>query len=568
MADNFKLITDKETELKILYDRMDKDRKAVRLNAYTLTGFDLYKDKEIPRTVSVTMNDPQVFANAITAILQQAKRQTEVEGLSDTQNKLVEDFINDMFYSDEERLSRRIEFQGLWKWICNHVSIRGPIGARFTWDKDGSPNCLPTDMRYCPFEIDADGLSWVANKSRRTSEDLKKKYGDLKFIPEGKDIIVYDLWDSIQNEIYANGHKIFDQENIYKEPPFVIRFPTAGYMLLDEGYMEYAGESIFAAVRDLYPEWNRLMSIQQTKALEIVKPPYAHPVVDPAGDKQAYPHQIGGNMEYNPGEKPELLETQDITNAFRSSATSFSNAIQKGSINEGELGATGLDRTAVWLNEQTEIRNKIMTPRFECLTSFMQGAAYMRIKQFISHKFDKPVSLGRRGFKKEYTADSLGNPDDYSIEFKLMPDNTRQKLANYTVGISLKGTLSEDTIIRDIYQCDDPDGEIDKLRAEEARKSNPIIFYFDEANRLIDVAEKKKGDEKKRYLKMAQIMADSMVEEIKRRKVSSVDQQSQPGTQDMQLKTGSPNALLAMPSMMGKGGGGRTTQKEPAMEAR
>jgi hypothetical protein len=268
-------------------------------------------------------------------------------------------------------------------------------------------------------------------------------------------------------------------------------------------------------------------------------------------------------MEYNPNEKPELVQTPDLNNAFRGAEVGISNAIQKGSVNEAELGATNLDRTAVWINEQTEIRNKILTPRLECLNSFMQGLSYMAIKGFITHKFGS-IEIGRRGFKKAYSAGELGDPEGYTIDFKMMPDNTRQRLANYTVGIALKGTLSEDTIIRDIYQCDDPDGEIDKLRAEEARKSNPIIFYFEEANRLIDVAEQKKGDEKKRYLKMAQIMADSMVEEIKRRKVSSVDQKQ--GTQDMQLKTGNANPLMAMPGMMGKGGGGG---RQPApMEAR
>ena len=337
MDDNYKLITDKIGELHSLYTRMDNDRDAVRLKKYVLYGTGDFRNKEVPDTLSITMNDPQVYASAITAILQNAKRQTVVEGLSDKRNKLIENFIDDLFYTIEEQLSKRIEYQSLWKFACNHVAIRGPIGARFTWGKDGQPVCIPVDMRYCPFETDSESLVWVANGTRRSTLSIRKEYGAIDGVKDGETSNeVYDRWDGKANEIWIEGRMAKTNPNPYGEPPFVIRFPASGFMLLDDGYMEYAGESIFAAVRNLYPEWNRLMSIQQTKAYELVKPPYIHQD-NGDGDPQPYPHKVGKNTGYNKDEKPELLQTQDLTRAFQSAQLNVANAVQKGSVNEAGL---------------------------------------------------------------------------------------------------------------------------------------------------------------------------------------------------------------------------------------
>jgi hypothetical protein len=549
MADTLKLITDRESELGGLYARMDKDRDAVRLKKYVLTGFDLYKDKEIPRTVSVTMNEPAVFADAISSILQGAKSQTTVEGLSDKANKVVENFINDCLYTIDQQLRRR-RIASLRAWLSDQVCIRGPICSRVTFKANGLPNCVPIDTRNYSF---VDG-EWGCNRTFRKRSELAKEdwYADAR-LPVGENIKVEvrDYWDTKVNEIWIDKAKVFDQENVYRVVPDILNVPRAGFYMQDEDYEQYWAESIFFLVRDLYPEWNRLMSIQQTKALEWVKPPYAHQVKDlTQAQPQDYPHKIGTNTPYAEGEEPHLLQTNDETRAFQGAEQGMSNAIHKGSANITDLADIGGMRNAAWITGQTEIRNKILLPRTECIQSFYQDFAYLLIKEYQAHDFAESPKLGRRENKNSYSASDLGDPDTCTIEFRIMPDNTRQKLANYTVGIALRGTLSEDTIIRDIYQCDDPDGEIDKLRAEEARKSNPIIFYYDMSYSLCDVAKNKTGDDKKRLLRKAKLAADSMVDAIKKQKMSSVDQ---PGTQQMQLPKANGQAMLAMPSLVGGG---------------
>jgi hypothetical protein len=334
-------------------------------------------------------------------------------------------------------------------------------------------------------------------------------------------------------------------------------------MLQDEGYLEREGESIFFMVRDLYAEWNRLMSIQQTKALEVVRPPYVHEVRNPGGEPQGYPHEIGTNLEVGEGEIPQLLQTQDMSGMFRGAAGEVSMALHKGSANITDLADISGMRNASWVAEQMLIRDRILFPRVQALETFYARLAHMIISEYRLADFPSPLPMGKGGRRRAFTARDLGDPDEYTISYRFVPDNRRQRLANYSLGMALKGTLSEDTIIRDIFQADDPDGEIGKLRAEEARRTNPIIFYYDMAAGLLDQADRAIGEDRRRLLRKARIAANAMVDEIRRgpdgerepvgsrrrrqRQFGIARGTPAPAATGAPVKTG----LLALPSLLG-----------------
>jgi hypothetical protein len=566
MENALQTIHDKEGELRDLYTRMDRDRDIVYLNTYTLTGVGQFKDKELPNTQSVTMNDPAVFFNAIASVLQGSKKQTTVKGLSDTANHTVETFIDDLLYTNEAR--RLMKRRGtLWGTQCKRVAIRGPIATRMSFDAQGNPICLPVDMRWCPFEDGGNekDFEWIANHTFRNEAKIKSEYGiDVTGKVNARE--VYDRWDQKVNEIWIADEMVKSRKNPWGFPPFVISYPDVGFGIEDQGYMVHEAESIFFLVRDLIPMWNQLMSIQQTKALELIRPPYKHAVKELNADSQVYPIKVGSNMEYLEGEEPTLLETPDINNSFVGAEQQMSQAIHKGSPSISDLSETGGERNAQWITEQTEIRDKILLPRLDCLAVHYQHLAIMSIKEYriLLESGRDLVPLGRNEAKRNYTLKDLPDPSEYTIEFKYVPDNPRQKLANYSVGLSLWGRLPKKNIIGDIFQEDDPDGILDELSAEEAAQSNPVIFYLDRAERLLDLADKKTGDEKKRLLIRAKVMADSMVEEIKKQKLARMGPiaPTAPGTQGLQLPKGNSQALLAMPSLMGGGSGGGARQPQ------
>lgn len=507
------------------YARMDADRKAVHLEKYTFTGLNQYKDKEVPGAVSVTMNKPGVFAKAVTSVLKSATPQTVVEGLSSEANHNVEEFLDGFFYMADVRIRKesRGNKDGLWGVSCNRVALRGPIAARVTFDSDGRPHILDIDMRFCPWEDD-----WTAPHYRRRGWRIEREYG-LLGLKSDQVYDVYDYWTDKVNEVWLAeipDHPIRQVENPYGVNPICIQCPSTGYNLEDEGEEDHEGESIFALIRDLIPEWNRLNSIKQTKAIELIKPPYKHSV--PAGtpndaEPQAYPHEVGQNFAYKEGEEPRPLEVPDLNRAYLQAEAGLAQALHEGSPNITELADVAGMRNASWIAEQTLIRDKILTPLTQCLQLFYAGLSVLAVKERRALKYVKPISLGRPGKAKTWGADDLPDPDTFTVDYRFMPDNPHQKLASYSVAIALRGTLSQETIITDIMQSDDPDGEIDRLKAEQAEQMDPVIFYYNRAHRMVDVAEKKTGDERKQMLRQARVLADRMGEEIKRRKMTSVD---------------------------------------------
>ncbi len=560
MTDTLSKIKETEQELSALYQRMDEDKKAVELDEYVLKGIsDQFRDKEMPGTVSVTMNKPAVFSNAVVSILQSSKRQIVIEGLSDKQNHIIEQFLDDMLYTADQKLIRQKK-PSTWAWSCFHVCNRGPVGLRFTYEEDGMPNILPLDMRWTPFRDGKSGLDWFANKSRRSADDIRAEYEplgvDLSRLPVGKNLECRDYWDSEINEFWVGEAKIFDQENTYGEPPAVIQFPAVGTMFMDEGHLEHWAESIFYMARNLYTEWNRLMSIQQSMAIRVLKPPYVQQKQDPAAPADSYPDVAGSNTAYNQGERPELLEQKDLNQAFVRASASLSSALQEGSINDAELGNVMLDRTAVWLASQSEIRNRLLFPRTEALEQLSQQLYYMAIRFYGKVSFTSQSKLGKRGTDKTYTSEMLSDPETYTINVRYMSKNKQQEITNIAVANAAKDLYSEEDLHRYILQDEDVAGVLRRKRADEARRSSPIIFYHSQALALLDEAETKQGEEKKRLLVDAQVVADRMVEEIIKGKMAMNGLTQPQSAKTPEQTKGNSQALMALPGLLDSGGGG------------
>jgi len=575
MSDTLSMIIEKERELKPLYDRMDSDRLAVHLNQYILTGPKF--PKGVPATISVTMNDLAVYANAVVSVLQSAgpRRQVSVTGVSDTAAKIIENFLEDCFYTIDVGLRPR-RIASLWAWLTFHICHRGPTGVRLTWSKDGRPQALPLDMRFVPWEDSHENMEWIAIHTQRDASKINSLY-NLTF-NAGDNLEVYDFWTPTVNEVWiSNRNKTGstirverEERNPYGFIPFVLQFPGAGTMFLDEDSLSHSAESIFFLSRGLVEEWNRLASIQQTKAYELVRPPLKHPVPDKNMDAtpQPYGYEMGKNQPYREGEEPEVMATPDVNNAFMGAEAKIGTGLHKGMPSISDLTDVKGERNAQWITEQTELRDKIIFPRLEGLQNLYQDAAVMLINGYkkLHGTFKDTVKLGRNEAKREYTPADLGDPTAYTIEYKYMPDNKGQKLANFSVGIAMKGELPMDMRYRDIYQLDDPEGAMDKMAVEQAEQSDPIIFYRNLGKRLIRQAKKHTGEEKKELCIEASIMADNMVDAIKKRTMASMGNQgSQPqGTQGLQIPESKQQSMLALPAIMGGRNGGQQGVKNAA----
>jgi hypothetical protein len=359
--------------------------------------------------------------------------------------------------------------------------------------------------------------------------------------------MVLDYWDDKVEEIYIDGALKKQNPNPLGYPPFVILAPATGFMLRDENYMEHEAEDLFFLNSKLYDEWNRSISIEQTIAMKQIMPPYQKPSkLPPQGEPVPYPDKIGAVNEVAEGEEYHLLQVGDVNNAHRMSVSNIGGALQRGGVNNIDLGNVSQEVSAVWITEQSEIRSKILEPRLQALTTFKAMAGRMLIDQFIKGGYS--ASLGRAGLQKEYSAGQLGDPKNYSVSYRLMSRSKKQEIANLAMAQGARGIVSQETILTDILQVDDPAGELAKLDAEKAEQADPVLFYLRKACSLADEAETLEGDEAEQKKLESMLMTESGVTILKERQ----NPQHQQVVEGQKIEQPKPSSNLV--PLLGQGG--------------
>jgi hypothetical protein len=564
--DILKLVEDRKKELTPLYDRMDETRDLVYLTPYELKNF---KGRKIDNAVSITMNDPAVFVNAIISDLMGAKWQTVIEGnISDKQKHLIENFIDDNRAQADEQLAKR-GIAGLFAWLCNHVCIRSLIGVRWlSWmDKDTYRlDGVPVDMRYTPFEYGRDDLDWVAPETTRSKRDIKAEYDiDLR----ANEASVIDFWDGEQNVVFIDRKEVEGGgwgKHKLGYPPFVIISPASGFMLRDKGYLEHEAEDILFLNRGLYEEKNRSASIEQTLGMDILFPPYEQEVEAMDGKPGEPPPKSGESKRVLKGERHVPVPRGDLNRASLKADQKIEKALQLGGVNDIDLGNVSQTVSAVWITEQSEIRNKIVRPRLQALAMFYQGLARMMIDQYIKNGEKakrSEFSIGIQGKKRQYSPAQLGDPEDYTIAYELMSRSKKQEIANWAVANAAWGKAPRRVIFSDILQVDDPDGWIRELEIEEARNADPAIALFEMALRYAEEAENLKGEDAEAKKIQSMMLTERGVYLIRQRTMG------QPVPEKVKTpKTETPkgNAGALMPFIGATGVTGGAPQVERAVE--
>jgi len=496
MDTTLEIVKKRVEELQPLYNRMDKTKDLVYLTPFKMKNF---ANVEIENVINVTTNWPAIYANAIIGDLMGAIWQTVIESntkVSDKQKHVIENFIEDNLVQADEQLGRR-GMADLFTWLCNHVCIRSLIGACWTSWFEGSEykiDCLPVDMRWCPFIFGKNGLEWAAPKTFRSGARILLEYG--KDLGE-EEIEVTNFWDKDKHEIWFGEELFKTEKNPFGYPPFVIVIPSSGFMLRDKGYIEHEGEDLLFLSRGLYEERSRQVSIEQTLGMDVLFPPYEQETEEP-GTAVDKPPKTGQTIKVKKGEKHELLPRGDITNAFRASRADVQNMI--------EMGGPLLPRSytqppsAVEVQAEIELLARWHYPRVKALTMFRQQLSRMMIDQYriISEKAEKgksEISLGVTGRKRQYAVQQLGDPGTYTITNQLMAKSKKQEIVNLAMFEAARGELPLKVRLTDILMADDPDGIIRELEIEKAKAADPAIGLFEMACRYAEEAEELEGSD-------------------------------------------------------------------------
>src|SRR3990167_6813098 len=252
MDSYYTLVDNQAKEREQLHKRMDDDLGLLYLNKYVL------RDKNnlaVPDIINTTLNKPRVFFDNVVSGLQATSQQVVVE--SDNRNldtHYIEGFQDAAFNAIGQRL---------------HAQGKPALSFHM---KDGVliPDIRQWDARNVYFEYGDDGLRWGANFVPRKGSDIEADYPEqvkkYHIDLDGKENLVLDVWAKDVHEIWINKSKAVEEPNPYGFCNVVLGIVPLGYgdIFLQTDRAMYEGESIFAPVRGIIPELNRLVTMLAT----------------------------------------------------------------------------------------------------------------------------------------------------------------------------------------------------------------------------------------------------------------------------------------------------------------
>lgn len=528
-----KAIEDKKSELTALHSRMDTDRALVELTKYVLKDVD---DKTLPHAVSITLNDPAVFAANVESALTNATEQVVVE--SDDKNldtAYIEDLIKASLASANSRQVRRGKFP-LNPFFDQQMCRRGRGAARclFRMDKKTGQlitDIVPWDSRFVYYKMGLDGLEWAAYETYRSKERIRAEYPKADITGEdSEEALVWDIYDKQKNEIWVDEKNVFEQKfpHAYGFVPVVLQLVPMGSMMADKDSQALQGESIFFLIRDLVPELNRLVSIIQSlnlkaldnallwksqQGIEATKEniPRHKDLTKPGSVTAA---DIGGGAE--PVQYGELKRSAYLLHSM------IETRVQRGSLSNLDLGIMGNQPwSAVALVEIGEGRDQVFLPRLGARGLLKQQIAEMVIEQIILTGATS-VDIGVRGHKRTFNVGKLQG--EYNITFKYFIKSPKVDVARFSMAAAAGNLIPDKAKRRDILQREDPEEDERQLRWEEAERLVPAIKMRRDISALLEMA--KRGD--KNAEAEAKLMADALGVTVEQMLSGSAEQLPKP----------------------------------------
>lgn len=552
--DYLKAVQDKKAELSSLHSRMDTDRELVELSKYKLKDVN---GKDVPNSISITLNDPAVFAANVESSLGSASEQVVVESEDKKlDTAYIEDFIRATLASANSRLVSQGRFP-LNPFLDQQMCRRGRGATRCLFRKDVKtgqviPDLAPWDTRFVYSAMGVDGLDWVAYETTRSKDVIEAEYPGVEV--SGTEASVLDIWGKDINEVHVAEIKAFEQANPHGYPPVVMQLVPMGSMLADKDSLSHQGESIFFLIRDLVPELNRLVSIIQSlnmKALDSAllwkskegieaTPPKHKDLTSPGSVTTA---DIGGGAE--PVSYGEIKRSAYLLHSM------IEQRIQRGSLSNVDLGTLDFQLSAVALIEIGEGRDQVFLPRLGARGLLKQQLAEMIIAQVINMG-ESSVEIGTHGHKRVFDVRKLQG--EYEISFKYFIKQPKVDAARWSIAAAAGNLCSAHTKRRDIVQMEDPEAEEDWLRYEEAEMISPAVKMRRTIKTLLKLAEK--GDEDAEA--EARLMADQLGVTVEQMLSGSAEQIPKPT-----------EAQEPQPTVPLLGGGGRASsaQKSAQLQA-
>jgi hypothetical protein len=497
--------------------RMENDYGLYRMNPYDAgNGYQSY-----------TSNAPKILADKIMSYLSNAQMSVRVPISAEVEDRtpgtLKEKLVIGALNLADERMQRYGQ-PSIREQLAFYVTLRGWYAGRAMLNKheDGTTyvDVTPFDPLHICYEMDDQGIVWLAHKTKRSPSAVKRTYNvDVEPAIEGESsagITVWDYYSRTENAIIVVGdneenkygkkltkHNVMDTNGNPCAPVFLGAVGPAPWVQDeisgDDTARDY-GESIFSANRDLYEDYNFAMSAYKTLVRRAVRRPYK--IISPDGTTtlDTDPWQDGSEVPLPAGTEIGLMEEVTMpldTGAF---VGLISGELQRGGLSNvsyGELPFAISGFAAKILQEGSAHQ---IEPRVKGMT-----ACYKQISEIISMQYEaggyNPLEVrGRHNdiasyFNEEIKPSDLEGAGAIDINFGVrMPQDEPQLVTMaQMMREGAKPLAPDEWIWENVLQINDVDQFRNAISAQQAQVTEPKALLLTLIEGLMQTGEQEKA---------------------------------------------------------------------------
>ena len=268
--------------------RFDEDYSLYRLDPFNGVERDDGVESE-EGYAHYTSSEPQTFADKIITFVIESKMILQIKHPNAQERQREADdakerFIFGILRAADERLIRLMKPR-LRHELSFHAAIRGFLFGRAMLvkrpDETTFVDITPWDPLNTYWKMGADGLEWACYRLKKTRDEIKTQYGvdlDSEGSGEGDEgIEVYDFYDDEVNTV-VTASRVLKPPQEHGSPRIPIFYNVVGPDPMIQSEMSNDtikdwGESVFKAGRNVYKNYQQMMSIMLELASRSRKPP-------------------------------------------------------------------------------------------------------------------------------------------------------------------------------------------------------------------------------------------------------------------------------------------------------
>jgi len=498
-------------------ERWKEDIKLYFLDPYKLKD---ENDTELDGVENITMNHPQLLANKVRATLAGASVQPVIESPNDQKKdeedktcSKVEQAFNCTMDLANERLSNRGEAEH-YTHITEQLVIIGSFGSKVNLkikDKEFIADILPMDTRFFYPAFGSEGMSVGAyeteHKNARILEqykDLDKtKKGQLEKMPKTGKSKLTDTWDSKKNYVFIgeSGEIIYEEDNPHKHPPFMFQKSLLGSMLNDPEAKKHDRESIFWSNRDLFEQWNKMVTVLNTLNMMTFRGAVQYEsdtgkVVPPVP-----PGKVDAVIGVKIKEGFKAMPLVDIKEATILLREIIESCLERGGLPDSDYSLMDFPQSSLTIQRMTANRNDQYIPRLQAF-----GLYYQRLFHEVMSQLKMIATT--RGFKPEYLPGTLReftnvlqtDTGKYTAKFKFFVVFPETNINNYSIAAAAEHWFDRMTIHKDILHTENPKEVIERKLVQDLEDEVPAFKVYNAAERYLLANDKPRYNILKAYL--------------------------------------------------------------------